>query len=80
MCILHKQVQHFSAVAFVYSRGEKHCIISNVMMNLKIQLSLCNEIVHQSGFLFVLQDNFFNASIPSLGLRNVIYINETHTR
>uniref|UniRef100_A0A4W3KFM1 Glycerol-3-phosphate acyltransferase 1, mitochondrial n=1 Tax=Callorhinchus milii TaxID=7868 RepID=A0A4W3KFM1_CALMI len=23
---------------------------------------------------------FFNASIPSLGLRNVIYINETHTR
>ncbi|KFP41951.1 hypothetical protein N324_12764 [Chlamydotis macqueenii] len=26
------------------------------------------------------RDNFFNASIPSLGLRNVIYINETHTR
>ncbi|KAF7253164.1 Glycerol-3-phosphate acyltransferase 1, mitochondrial [Varanus komodoensis] len=25
-------------------------------------------------------DKFFNASIPSLGLRNVIYINETHTR
>ncbi|RMC11390.1 hypothetical protein DUI87_11509 [Hirundo rustica rustica] len=25
-------------------------------------------------------DNFFNSSIPSLGLRNVIYINETHTR
>ncbi|XP_010212063.1 PREDICTED: glycerol-3-phosphate acyltransferase 1, mitochondrial [Tinamus guttatus] len=26
------------------------------------------------------RDNLFNASIPSLGLRNVIYINETHTR
>ncbi|OXB61994.1 hypothetical protein ASZ78_006701 [Callipepla squamata] len=26
------------------------------------------------------RDNFFNSSIPSLGLRNVIYINETHTR
>lgn len=26
------------------------------------------------------QDKLFNASIPSLGLRNVIYINETHTR
>nr|XP_044606749.1 glycerol-3-phosphate acyltransferase 1, mitochondrial isoform X2 [Equus asinus] len=25
-------------------------------------------------------DKFFNSSIPSLGLRNVIYINETHTR
>ncbi|XP_010857646.1 PREDICTED: glycerol-3-phosphate acyltransferase 1, mitochondrial isoform X2 [Bison bison bison] len=25
-------------------------------------------------------DKFFNPSIPSLGLRNVIYINETHTR
>uniref|UniRef100_A0A8D1A1H7 Glycerol-3-phosphate acyltransferase 1, mitochondrial n=1 Tax=Sus scrofa TaxID=9823 RepID=A0A8D1A1H7_PIG len=25
-------------------------------------------------------DRFFNPSIPSLGLRNVIYINETHTR
>ncbi|XP_054839759.1 glycerol-3-phosphate acyltransferase 1, mitochondrial isoform X2 [Eublepharis macularius] len=25
-------------------------------------------------------DKLFNASIPSLGLRNVIYINETHTR
>uniref|UniRef100_A0A2D4HVL4 glycerol-3-phosphate 1-O-acyltransferase n=2 Tax=Micrurus lemniscatus lemniscatus TaxID=129467 RepID=A0A2D4HVL4_MICLE len=25
-------------------------------------------------------DKFFNISIPSLGLRNVIYINETHTR
>ncbi|XP_041934223.1 glycerol-3-phosphate acyltransferase 1, mitochondrial [Alosa sapidissima] len=26
------------------------------------------------------QERFFNPSIPSLGLRNVIYINETHTR
>ncbi|XP_009305069.1 glycerol-3-phosphate acyltransferase 1, mitochondrial [Danio rerio] len=26
------------------------------------------------------QDRLFNPSIPSLGLRNVIYINETHTR
>ncbi|XP_053245191.1 glycerol-3-phosphate acyltransferase 1, mitochondrial isoform X3 [Podarcis raffonei] len=26
------------------------------------------------------RDKLFNASIPSLGLRNVIYINETHTR
>ncbi|MEE6486892.1 hypothetical protein FKM82_014725 [Ascaphus truei] len=26
------------------------------------------------------RDTFFNPSIPSLGLRNVIYINETHTR
>uniref|UniRef100_A0A4W3JPE9 Glycerol-3-phosphate acyltransferase 1, mitochondrial n=1 Tax=Callorhinchus milii TaxID=7868 RepID=A0A4W3JPE9_CALMI len=26
------------------------------------------------------REKFFNASIPSLGLRNVIYINETHTR
>ncbi|XP_075071801.1 glycerol-3-phosphate acyltransferase 1, mitochondrial [Mixophyes fleayi] len=26
------------------------------------------------------RDKFFNPSIPSLGLRNVIYINETHTR
>ncbi|KAK7804922.1 hypothetical protein U0070_024460 [Myodes glareolus] len=25
-------------------------------------------------------ERFFNPSIPSLGLRNVIYINETHTR
>lgn len=28
----------------------------------------------------LLQDKFYNPSIPSLGLRNVIYINETHTR
>ncbi|XP_069835886.1 glycerol-3-phosphate acyltransferase 1, mitochondrial [Dendropsophus ebraccatus] len=26
------------------------------------------------------RDKFYNPSIPSLGLRNVIYINETHTR
>ncbi|XP_063073059.1 glycerol-3-phosphate acyltransferase 1, mitochondrial isoform X2 [Engraulis encrasicolus] len=26
------------------------------------------------------KERYFNASIPSLGLRNVIYINETHTR
>ncbi|MCI4384346.1 hypothetical protein PGIGA_G00037640 [Pangasianodon gigas] len=26
------------------------------------------------------QGRLFNSSIPSLGLRNVIYINETHTR
>ncbi|XP_044154061.1 glycerol-3-phosphate acyltransferase 1, mitochondrial-like [Bufo gargarizans] len=26
------------------------------------------------------RDRYYNPSIPSLGLRNVIYINETHTR
>lgn len=31
-------------------------------------------------YLVSSQEKLFNPSIPSLGLRNVIYINETHTR
>ena len=31
-------------------------------------------------FICLFQERLFNPSIPSLGLRNVIYINETHTR
>lgn len=51
LCVLYKQVQHFSALAFVYNRGEKHCIILNVTMNEKTQLFLCNKVIQQS-FLF----------------------------
>lgn len=51
------------------------CIIGNVKTTIFTKGGS-----HAIFFSLVFQDNFFNASIPSLGLRNVIYINETHTR
>lgn len=50
--------------------------ITKLLSYVKILYSLHNN----DPFLFGSQERLFNASIPSLGLRNVIYINETHTR